>query len=127
MSASENVRRLVVGLSATGLLAGGAALGVTGTASAAPAPTVAATTVAGDHGDQKDRCDWKKGHWEKKWVKGHWEKKWHHTKTWHDGYRDKHGKWHHGYWEHGRAHTWVYVHGYWHHFWIKGHWDCDHR
>ncbi|QFR02136.1 hypothetical protein F9278_45025 [Streptomyces phaeolivaceus] len=65
MAASIRVRRLVVGATATGLLAGGAALGLTGPAAATPA---VATVTAGDH---HDRCDWKKGHWAKKRVKGH--------------------------------------------------------
>lgn len=112
MASSLGIRRAVVGLAAIGLLAGGATLGMSGTANAAPAPTSAATVVTGD---QHDRCEWKKGHWEKKWVKGHWEKKWYEDKTWN-----------HGQWDHDWSYKWAYVHGHWDHVWEKGHWDCRH-
>ncbi|MFE5620056.1 hypothetical protein [Streptomyces sp. NPDC056524] len=118
MTASMRARRLVAGAAATGLLAGGAALGMSGTATAAPAPTSVATVVTGDHHDRHERCEWKKGHWEKKVT---------HHKTWHKGHHDKHGKWHKGYWEHERHFKWVYVPAHWDHYWVKGHWDCRHR
>ncbi|MFE2011214.1 hypothetical protein [Streptomyces sp. NPDC059491] len=130
MTRSIRVRRLVAGAAASGLLAGGAALGMSGSAAAAPAPTSVATTVVTGHGDghdRHDRCEWKKGHWEKKWVKGHWEKKRVDHDTWHKGHHDHHGKWQHGYWEHDHSYKWVYVPAHWDHVWVKGHWDCHHR
>ncbi|GHG36564.1 hypothetical protein ACFV5J_39010 [Streptomyces zaomyceticus] len=127
MTASMRARRLVASAAAAGLLAGGAAFGMSGTATAAPAPTSVSTVVNGDHRDHHDRCEWKKGHWEKKWVKGHWEKKRVHVKTWHPGHHDKHGDWHKGYWSHDRQYKWVYVPAHWDHYWVKGHWDCKHR
>ncbi|MET7986499.1 hypothetical protein [Streptomyces sp. NPDC005281] len=60
MRALSRVHRLMAGAAVTGLLAGGAALGVTGTASAS-APTSAPAAVAGQHVDHG-------GH---HWVKGH--------------------------------------------------------
>ncbi|MFD5594317.1 hypothetical protein [Streptomyces griseorubiginosus] len=124
MAASMRVRRLVVGATATGLLFGGAALGLSGTATAAPGPTTVATALTGGH---HDRCEWVKGHWAKEWGKGHWEKKVHYTKTWHKGHYDKHGNWHKGYWDYDRHYKWVYVHGHWHYYWVKGYWDCHHK
>ncbi|MFG2452884.1 hypothetical protein ACGFSG_26250 [Streptomyces sp. NPDC048512] len=52
MRALSRVQRLMAGAAATGLLAGGAALGMAGTASAS-APVTVPAAVAGqhDHGD----------------------------------------------------------------------------
>ncbi|MET9935402.1 hypothetical protein, partial [Streptomyces sp. NPDC006324] len=118
MTASTRLRRLVAGAAASGLLAGGAALGLSGTAAAAPAPASVATDVVTV--DHHDRCEWKKGHWEKTWVKGHWEKKAFPHKTWHPGHHDGHGKWVKGYWSHDHSYKWVYVPGHWDHTWVKG-------
>ncbi|USQ86230.1 hypothetical protein NFX46_22520 [Streptomyces phaeoluteigriseus] len=127
MTVSMRVRRLVAGTAATGLLAGGAALGMSTTANAAPAPSSVTSVVTGDHHDRHDKCKWQKGHWEKKWVKGHWEKKQVHHKTWHKGHHDKHGTWHQGSWEHHYTYKWIHVPGHWDHHWVKGHWDCKHH
>ncbi|MFE7931398.1 hypothetical protein ACFU6S_22235 [Streptomyces sp. NPDC057456] len=113
MTAFLRARRLVAGAAATGLLAGGAVLGMSGAATAAPAPASAPTVVTTDH---DGNCHWVKGHWEKKWVKGHWEKK-----------RVNHRTWHHGHWEDHFTYKWVYVPGHWDHQWVKGHWECHHR
>ncbi|MCX4912373.1 hypothetical protein ACFWA4_01565 [Streptomyces sp. NPDC060011] len=127
MTARISTRRLLAGAAATGLLAGGAALGMSGVAAAAPTPTSAPSVVTGDHHGHHDRCEWKKGHWEKKWVPGHWVKKWVNHDTWHQGYRDSHGGWHQGHHSHDWKNQWVYVPGHWDHQWVKAHWDCHHR
>ncbi|WP_369141775.1 hypothetical protein [Streptomyces sp. R44] len=121
MTRTMRVRRLVAGGAASGLLGSGAALGMAGSATAAPAPTSVATTVVhhddGDRHGHHDRCEWKKGHWEKKRVK---------HDTWHADRHDHHGKWLPGYGEHHHSYKWVYVSGHWDHVWVKGHWDCHH-
>jgi hypothetical protein len=95
------------------LLAGGAALGTSGVAAASTTPTPAPSGTTADHHGHHDRCEWKKGHWEKNWVPGHWVKKWVHQDNW------QHGHHHHGW-----VNKWVYVPGHWDHVWVKGHWDC---
>ncbi|MEU8523832.1 hypothetical protein [Streptomyces sp. NBC_01216] len=127
MTPTTKIRRLVAGAASAGLLAGGAALGLSAPASAAPAPASVATVVSHDNDHRHhDRCVWKKGHWDKRWVPGHWEKKVTHHKTWHKG-DDKHGHPHKGHWDNDRHYKWVYVPGHWDHHWVKGHWDCHHR
>ncbi|MFD9394913.1 hypothetical protein ACFWBB_30570 [Streptomyces sp. NPDC060000] len=114
MTAFLRVRRLVAGAAATGLLAGGAVLGMSGAATADPAPPPSPSSVVTS--DHDGNCHWVKGHWEKTWVKGHWEKK-----------RVDHKTWHHGHWEHHITYKWVHVPGHWEHQWVKGHWECHHH
>jgi hypothetical protein len=108
----------------TGLLAGGAAVGLAGTASATPAP---ASVISSTQHDHHSKCEWHKGHWEKKWVKAHWEKKLVHHKTWHSGHYDKHGTWHTGYWKDSSSYKWIYVPAHFEHHWVNGYWDCRHQ
>jgi len=91
------MRGLALGAAST-MLAGGAALTVAGTASAAPtAPSVPSPDHPRPGHHNNHHCFWQQGHW---------------TKVWHHGFWDKWGNWHHGYWVK---------------FWVPGHWVCAHR
>jgi hypothetical protein len=92
------MRGLALGAAST-MLAGGAALTVANTASAAPAPRPPAPNGQhqGNNDNDHHHCSWQNGHW---------------SYVWHHGFWDRWGHWHHGFW--------VKV-------WFPGHWVCSHR
>ncbi|MFG2754929.1 hypothetical protein [Streptomyces wuyuanensis] len=78
MAVSLRIRRLVVGTAAAGVLAGGVSAASSGTAAATPAPAAAHVLLpmADSGSPDRDRCEWRKGQWEKKQVDDRWEYTW---------------------------------------------------